>query len=85
MNPLAAIDAPRWLLGRTSGNTSKTLKLESRFPVDTVEALKTMGHDVEILDSYDESMGHAGAILRYPSGLLKGGHDLRSDGAVEGW
>lgn len=85
MNPLAAIDAPRWLLGRTWGNTSETLKLESRFPAATVEALKAMGHDVEILDSYDESMGHAGAILRHPSGLLEGGHDPRSDGAVAGW
>ncbi|MFT6464108.1 gamma-glutamyltransferase family protein [Halopseudomonas sp.] len=85
MNPLAAIDAPRWLLGRTWGNTSETLKLESRFPADTVAALKAMGHDVEILDSYDESMGHAGAILRHPSGLLEGGHDPRSDGAVAGW
>ena len=85
LNPLAAIDAPRWLLGRTWGNPSETLKLESRFPIDTIEALRAMGHDVEVLDSYDESMGHAGAILRYPSGLLEGGHDPRSDGAVAAW
>ncbi len=85
MNPLAAIDAPRWLLGRTWGNSSETLKVESRFPLESIDALKALGHDVEVLGDYDESMGHAGAIMRYPSGLLEGGHDPRSDGAVAGW
>ncbi|WP_278277039.1 gamma-glutamyltransferase, partial [Acinetobacter baumannii] len=31
MNPQAAIDAPRWLLGRTWGRSTENLKLESRF------------------------------------------------------
>jgi succinyl-CoA synthetase alpha subunit len=30
-------------------------------------------------------MGHAGAIVRHPDGLLEGGFDLRSDGIVAGW
>jgi gamma-glutamyltranspeptidase/glutathione hydrolase len=85
MNPLAAIDAPRWLLGRTWGNPSETLKLEARFSPQTVDTLRAMGHEVEVLADYDESMGHAGAILRHPSGLLEGGHDPRSDGAVAAW
>jgi gamma-glutamyltranspeptidase len=37
------------------------------------------------MKSYDETMGHAGAIARYPDGVLEGGSDPRSDGAVAGW
>ena len=85
MNPQAAIDAPRWLLGRTWGNSSETLKLESRFPPDTIDTLRTLGHPVDVLQAYDETMGHAGAIVRHADGLLEGGSDPRSDGAAVGW
>jgi gamma-glutamyltranspeptidase len=81
----AAIDSPRWLLGRTWGQSSDTLKLEARFPQHTFEALRQLGHDVERLNAYDESVGHAGAIVRHPDGTLEGGSDPRSDGAVAGW
>jgi oxamate amidohydrolase len=81
----AAIDAPRWLLGRTWGQSSQTLKLESRFPEQTFEALAQLGHDVERMSAYDETLGHAGAIVRYADGTLEGGSDPRSDGAVAGW
>jgi gamma-glutamyltranspeptidase/glutathione hydrolase len=81
----AAIDAPRWLLGRTWGQSSETLKLESRFPDQTFEALTQLGHDVERMSAYDETLGHAGAIVRYADGTLEGGSDPRSDGAVAGW
>jgi oxamate amidohydrolase len=82
MNPQAAIAAPRWLLGRTWGQTSDTLKLEARFPPDVVEALRAMGHEVEIVGEYDEIVGHAGAIVAHPNGTLEGGTDPRSDGGV---
>lgn len=85
MNPQAAIDAPRWLLGRTWGNASDNLKLESRFSDACIAELKAKGHDVEVLLDYDESMGHAGAIVRHRDGLLEGGTDPRSDGAVAAW
>jgi len=83
--PQAAISAPRWLLGRTWGQTSETLKLESRFPREVVEELRTRGHDVEILAEFDETVGHAGAIIRHPNGVLEGGADPRSDGGVAGY
>jgi gamma-glutamyltranspeptidase/glutathione hydrolase len=82
MNPQDAIAAPRWLLGRTWGNPSDTLKLESRFPAEVVERLRGMGHEVEILAPYDETVGHAGAIIRHADGALEGGFDPRSDGGV---
>lgn len=85
MNPQAAISAPRWLLGRTWGQTSDSLKLEARFSDETVAALQAMGHEVDLLGAWDETMGHAGAIVRHANGLLEGGSDPRSDGAAAGW
>jgi oxamate amidohydrolase len=84
MSPAAAIAAPRWLLGRTWGQTTDTLKLESRFPPRVVEELRRRGHEVELLDDYDETVGHAGALIRHPDGRLEGGTDPRSDGGVAG-
>jgi oxamate amidohydrolase len=83
--PQAAISAPRWLLGRTWGQTTETLKLESRFPPAVVEELKSRGHDVEVVGTFDETVGHAGAILRHCNGALEGGADPRSDGSVAGF
>ena len=82
MNPQEAVSAPRWLLGRTWGQTSDTLKLEARFPADVIEQLKRLGHEVEVLQAWDETMGHAGAIVRHANGVLEGGADPRSDGGV---
>ncbi len=85
MSPQAAIAAPRWLLGRTWGNASDTLKMEARFPPAVIEELRRRGHEVEVLADYDEAVGHAGAILRTRDGLLEGGTDPRSDGGVAAW
>ena len=81
----AAVSAPRWLLGRTWGDVSTTLKLESRFPTELVERLRQAGHVVEVLDeAFSDTMGHAGALLRHPDGVLEGAADPRSDGSVCG-
>ena len=82
MDPQTAINAPRWLLGRTWGDSSESLKLESRFEAGIVRELAARGHEVEILQAFDEAMGHAGCIVRHPDGVLEGGADPRSDGAV---
>lgn len=78
-----AVSAPRWLLGRTWGDQSTTLKLESRFDPALVQALREAGHVVEPLpEAYSDTMGHAGALVRHPNGLIEGAADPRSDGAV---
>jgi oxamate amidohydrolase len=80
-----AIDRPRWLLGRTWGSPRTSLRLEARFPASLVEQLAAAGHDVELLgDSYSDLMGHAGAVVVHPDGMLEGAHDPRADGGVEG-
>jgi gamma-glutamyltranspeptidase/glutathione hydrolase len=82
MSPQEAVTAPRWLLGRTWGETSDTLKVEARFPGAVVMALGKLGHEIEVLQDYDETMGHAGAIVRRADGVLEGGSDPRGDGVV---
>lgn len=80
-----AITAPRWLLGKTWGENSVTLKLENRFDPALVTALKSAGHTVEMLDAFTGTMGHAGAIVRHADGVLEGATDPRSDGAAAGF
>ncbi|WP_323810144.1 gamma-glutamyltransferase family protein [Sphingobium baderi] len=80
-----AVSRPRWLLGRTWGETSMTLKLESRFSPELVDKLRAAGHDVELLSALTSTMGHAGAIVRHPDAMLEGATDPRSDGAVAAW
>ena len=77
-----AVTAPRWLLGRTWGATSTNLKLESRIDPSVIEALRQAGHDVEVVAPFTDMMGHAGGIVRHPSGILEGATDPRGDGIV---
>jgi gamma-glutamyltranspeptidase/glutathione hydrolase len=78
----SAVTAPRWLLGRMWGEDTTTLKIESRIDACVVEALRRRNHDVQVVGAFEEFMGHAGAIVRHPDGLLEGASDPRSDGCV---
>ena len=80
-----AVSAPRWLLGKTWGQESTTLKFENRFDPQVMQTLSAAGHDVEILGDYSDTMGHAGAIVRQTDGLYLGAADPRSDGLVAGF
>lgn len=80
-----AINQPRWLLGRTWGNASESLKLESRFPENYASELQRKGHDFEWLGPLDSSVGHAGALVRHPSLKIEGAFDPRSDGKAAGF
>jgi gamma-glutamyltranspeptidase len=80
-----AISAPRWLLGRTWGEASTTLKIEDGFAPELYTALAVAGHDVERIGPPSATMGHAGAIVRSGDGLLEGATDPRSDGQVAAW
>jgi len=80
-----ALDAPRWLLGRTWGSSHTNLRLESRFDEGLVDRLVSAGHDVEMLgEAYSDTMGHAGAVILHADGTLEGGHDPRADGGAAG-
>jgi len=77
-----SITAPRWLLGKTWGSDVTNLRIENRFDPQIYQQLKAAGHDVEVIGDFDEVMGHAGALVRHPNGLIEGASDPRSDGAA---
>ncbi len=77
-----AVTAPRWVLSRTWGEVRTDLRLENRFPAELIDALREAGHDANLVGPFDEVMGHAGAIVLHPSGLMEGATDPRSCGAV---
>ncbi len=82
-DPQTAIDLPRWLWGRTWGDTSSGLAMEGRIPPNIQAELQQRGHPVKAAPDWTEKMGHAHMIHIDPAtALLQGGCDRRSDGAV---
>lgn len=82
----AAIEAPRWLYGRTWGAESNSLKMEGRITKDTMDELQKRGHQIEILEEFTDIMGHAGVIKIDPNTNVKyGGADPRGDGVAIGY
>ena len=75
----AAVTAPRWRLGMGNGSS---LGIESRFDDAVIEALQGAGHDVLVTDPFDSIMGHAGALVVHPTGVIEAASDPRSDGTV---
>ncbi|WP_112182032.1 MULTISPECIES: gamma-glutamyltransferase [Paraliobacillus] len=81
-----AIEAPRWLYGRTWGEESNSLKVEKRLSEKTIAALRQKGHDIEMVPPFSDVMGHAGAILVNQKNHVKfGAADPRGDGAALGY
>ena len=59
--------------------------MKSRFDGHLIDRLMSAGHDVEVLpDAYSDTMGHAGAVVIHPRGMLEGAHDPRADGGAAG-
>jgi gamma-glutamyltranspeptidase/glutathione hydrolase len=84
LGPQAAIEAPRWLFGRTWGEESRSLRLEGRFAAEVAGDLRGRGHDVHVLDDWSDLVGHA-QMIRLDAAGLTGGSDPRADGAALGW
>lgn len=77
-----AIGEGRWLLGRTWGDESHNLKIEENFANEAADTLRARGHDLVIVDSCNELMGHAGAVVQMPDGKMQAATDPRSDGSA---
>jgi gamma-glutamyltranspeptidase/glutathione hydrolase len=84
LDPQAAVEAPRWLFGRTWGEETRSLRLEDRFDDDVRNALHERGHEVEIVEGWSDLMGHA-QVIRLDSTGLAGASDPRADGAALGF
>jgi gamma-glutamyltranspeptidase/glutathione hydrolase len=81
-----AIEAPRWLMGRTWGTESRDLSLESRISGEVTRELARRGQPVRMVEAWSATMGHAQAIrLNRTGGFLEGGADPRGDGAALGY
>jgi gamma-glutamyltranspeptidase len=82
----AAVEAPRWLYGRTWGAPSRALNLEGRYPAGLAGDLAARGHEVKIGDEWDDLFGHAQCIWIAPeTGGFSGGSDPRADGGALGF
>ena len=80
-----AVEAPRWLWGRTWGAPRRGLSIEERFGQPRVRSLRALGHEVTVLPAWSPTMGHAQAIVRDPErALWIGAGDPRADGPALG-
>ena len=79
LNPQAALDAPRWQWTR-----DKTVEVEHLFPEFIAEALERKGHNVQRTLG-NMTMGRGQIIWRDEHGVLAGGTEPRTDGAVAAW
>lgn len=77
-----SVSLPRWLLGRTWGDQSHNLKIESDLSPEIVKTLAARGHDVAQVAAKNEMMGHAGAICLTANGNIDATTDPRSDGSA---
>lgn len=75
-----AVESPRW-----RSFPGMRLAIESRFPVQVIDNLKSKGHELEILPAYSAVCGGAqGIIIDQKNGVLMGGADPRRQGYVIG-
>jgi gamma-glutamyltranspeptidase/glutathione hydrolase len=80
-----AIDAPRFLFGRSWGAPSATVKLEGGFDDRVGEALARAGHQIDwTTERHSDAFGHVGALIRDAKGVIQAAHDPRSDGGAAG-
>jgi oxamate amidohydrolase len=81
-----AIEAPRWLMGRTWGTRTRNLSLEGRISDEVARELKRRGQPVQMVPDWNDNLGHAHAIrVDHDQRLYEGGADPRGDGAALGY
>lgn len=79
LNPQAMIDAPRWQWVK-----AKTVEVEQAFSAPIAELLERRGHQVTRPNN-SLMLGRAQIIWRNEQGVLAGGTESRTDGAVAAW
>ncbi|HEY7779986.1 MAG TPA: gamma-glutamyltransferase [Ktedonobacterales bacterium] len=85
-NIQAAIELPRWVDGASAPGEPATLRMEGRFPAQTIAELQARGHVVELVGPWESLMGYAqGIVIDQAAGVLHGGADPRAESAAVGW
>jgi gamma-glutamyltranspeptidase / glutathione hydrolase len=96
MKPQEAIESPRfnslhhhWSFGRHSFGDKQlragVLQAEDRIPADVVEALRRLGHRIDVLGPFMMDTGTALAGVDPKHGTLFGAADVRRERFVVGW
>lgn len=81
-----AIEAPRWVYGRSWVLPELALYVEERFPEAILWELERRGHRVRRLKPWDKWAGQAQAIrIDLRTGIRQGGADPRGDGQAVGY
>jgi gamma-glutamyltranspeptidase/glutathione hydrolase len=86
LDPRALVDRPRWVAQTTGAFTPlDVLSIEEDGVSDaTLEALRALGHQVELVEPKTPLMGWAQMIRRRPDGSYEGGADPRADSLAAG-
>lgn len=80
LNPQSALDAPRWQWMK-----DKTILVEQSMPQHLVQGLLAKGHQIEVAN-HPGAFGRGQIIWRNPvTGILAGGTESRTDGAIAVW
>jgi len=77
-----ALNAPRFLLGRSFFDSTDNLKLEQSLPEAIRTALTELGHITEVIPSLSPYTGQAGIITITPNGMATAMHDPRGEGTA---
>jgi gamma-glutamyltranspeptidase len=84
LNIQAAIELPRWVHGAAGG--LEVVRVEDRMPAASIEGLRSRGHTVQTVATWDAMMGYAQGITIDPAnGVFAGGSDPRAEGCAAGW
>lgn len=79
-----AIELPRWIDGAING--VELLRMEDRFPQETIQVLRQLGHQVEEVGPWETGMGYAQGITFDPStAVMQGGADPRAESLAAAW
>ena len=92
LNPQQALDAPRVCISagspKTNGAVDWTVSVEDGMPQKTIDELRKLGHNVEVLSELQRAKFGRGQIIRYAQDPVDGtliwsaGSDMRGDGAA---
>ncbi|KAI0836639.1 gamma-glutamyltranspeptidase [Hypoxylon sp. FL0890] len=90
LSPQQALDAPRVCIGSgmSQGKEDRTVFVEEGMPAETVEGLKKLGHEVQVITDMGRAQFGRGQIIRWSVdpveniGVWSAGSDPRGDGAA---